>query len=91
LYVEDIFVLPEHRGKGHGRALMIALARLVVERGCGRFEWTVLDWNKPAIDFYRSLGAESKPEWIIQRVSGQALRDLAMREGFQEPGEKDRL
>ncbi|RYD82819.1 MAG: GNAT family N-acetyltransferase [Verrucomicrobiaceae bacterium] len=84
LYVEDLFVLPEHRGKGHGRALMIALARLAVERGCGRFEWTVLDWNKPSIDFYRSLGAESKSEWNIQRVSGSALRELAGRDLFTE-------
>ncbi len=82
LYVEDLFVLPEHRGKGLGRALMIALARLAVERGCGRFEWTVLDWNQPSIDFYRSLGAEAKSEWIIQRVTGPALRELAARELF---------
>jgi GNAT superfamily N-acetyltransferase len=83
LYVEDIFVLPEHRVKGHGRALMVSLAKLAVERGCGRFEWTVLDWNKPSIDFYRSLGAESKPEWVIQRVSGAALHELAEREVFK--------
>jgi GNAT superfamily N-acetyltransferase len=80
LYVEDIFVLPEARGRGYGRALMVALAQLAVQRGCGRFEWTVLDWNKPAIDFYRSLGAEAKSEWIIQRVSGNALQELARRE-----------
>jgi GNAT superfamily N-acetyltransferase len=86
LYVEDIFVLPEHRGKGHGRALMISLANLAVERGCGRFEWTVLDWNKPAIDFYRSLGAESKSEWVIQRVSGAALTELADRQLFNRGG-----
>lgn len=82
LYVEDLFVLPEHRGKGFGRALMIALARIAVERGCGRFEWTVLDWNQPSIDFYRSLGAESKSEWIIQRVTGSALQELARRDLF---------
>jgi len=82
LYVEDIFVLPEHRGKGYGRALMIHLAKVAHERGCGRFEWTVLDWNQPAIDFYRTLGAESKQEWIIQRVSGPALIELAGRPLF---------
>lgn len=86
LYLEDLFVLPEHQGKGHGRALMIALARLAVERGCGRFEWTVLDWNKPSIDFYRSLGAEPKSEWIIQRVAGTALRDLAAQGLFSSAG-----
>jgi GNAT superfamily N-acetyltransferase len=82
LYVEDLFVLPEHRGKGYGRALMIHLARIAEERGCGRFEWTVLDWNQPAIDFYRTLGAESKQEWIIHRVSGPALAELAQRPLF---------
>ncbi|HEV7868935.1 MAG TPA: GNAT family N-acetyltransferase [Chthoniobacteraceae bacterium] len=84
LYVEDVFVLPEHRGKGYGRALMVQLARVARDRGCGRFEWTVLDWNQRAIDLYRSLGAESKSEWIIQRVSGPALDSLAARPLFSE-------
>ena len=77
LYVEDLFVLPEHRGKGYGRALMLQLAKLARERGCGRFEWTVLDWNQRAIDFYKSLGAEPMSQWIIQRVTGPALEKLA--------------
>ena len=59
IYLEDLFVLPEHRGKGHGKALLSALAQLAIERGCGRFEWSVLDWNEPAIAFYRSLGAQA--------------------------------
>lgn len=79
LYLEDLFIEPEHRGKGYGRALMIHLARLARERDCGRFEWTVLDWNTPSIEFYRSLGAASKAEWIIQRVSGPELDALAAR------------
>jgi GNAT superfamily N-acetyltransferase len=82
LYVEDLFVLPEHRGKGYGRALMLQLAKVARERGCGRFEWTVLDWNQPAIDFYRSLGAEPMSQWIIQRVAGEALDKLASRPLF---------
>jgi GNAT superfamily N-acetyltransferase len=81
LYLEDLFVLPEHRRRGHGRALLVALARLAVERGCGRFEWSALAWNEPAIAFYRSLGAELMSEWRIFRVTGAALRDLAAREG----------
>jgi GNAT superfamily N-acetyltransferase len=82
LYVEDLFVLPEYRGKGYGRALMLQLAKVARERGCGRFEWTVLDWNQPAIDFYRSLGAEPMSQWIIQRVTGEALTKLASRPLF---------
>ena len=82
LYVEDVFVLPEYRGRGYGRALMIQLAKVAHQRGCGRFEWTVLDWNQPAIDFYRTLGAESKQEWVIQRISGPALAELASRPLF---------
>jgi GNAT superfamily N-acetyltransferase len=85
LYVEDVFVVPEHRGKGYGRALMVHLAKIAHERGCGRFEWAVLDWNQPAIDFYRTLGAEAKQEWIIQRVSGPALAELAARPLFTGP------
>ena len=77
LYLEDLFVRPEFRGRGVGLALMTYLARLAVERGCGRFEWSVLDWNTPAIDFYRRLGATGMDEWTVQRVSGDALRALA--------------
>ena len=77
LYLEDLFVRPEHRGAGLGKALMVELARIAVERGCGRFEWSVLDWNQPSIDFYRSLGAVGMDEWTVQRVSGDALQRLA--------------
>jgi len=83
LYVEDLFVLPEHRGKGYGRALMLQIAKIARERGCGRFEWTVLDWNQQAIDFYQSLGAEPMSQWIIQRVTGAALDRLADRPLFE--------
>ena len=82
LYLEDLFVWPHLRGLGIGRRLMVHLARLAVERGCGRFEWSVLDWNAPAIAFYRSLGAVGMDEWTVQRVSGEALRALAA----SEPG-----
>ncbi len=77
LYLEDLFVLPTHRGKGYGKALMIHLAKLAVQRDCGRFEWSVLDWNAPSIAFYRSLGAVGMEEWTVQRVSGDALLKLA--------------
>jgi GNAT superfamily N-acetyltransferase len=77
LYLEDLFVRPEFRRRGYGRALLVHLARLAVERGCGRFEWAVLDWNAPAIGFYRQLGAQILPEWRITRVTGAALASLA--------------
>ena len=77
IYLEDLYVRPEHRGSGHGKALLAELARICVERGYGRFEWWVLDWNTPAIDFYRSIGAEPMDEWTVQRVTGDALTDLA--------------
>lgn len=77
LYLEDLFVRPEFRGLGLGRALMIRLAKLAVQRGCGRFEWSVLDWNTPAIDFYRSLGAVGMDEWTVQRLDGEGLLALA--------------
>jgi GNAT superfamily N-acetyltransferase len=77
LYLEDLFVEPEHRGRGYGRALLRHLARLAVERGCGRFEWSVLDWNVDAQAFYRSLGAVVMPDWRITRVTGDALVALA--------------
>jgi GNAT superfamily N-acetyltransferase len=77
LYLEDLFVKPEHRGRGYGRALLAHLARLSVERGCGRVEWVVLDWNSPALAFYRSLGAESLDDWRVFRLTGEGLRRLA--------------
>jgi GNAT superfamily N-acetyltransferase len=77
LYLEDLFVEPAFRGKGIGKALLAHLAALAVERGCGRFEWSVLDWNTPAIDFYKSLGAEPLNEWTIHRLTGAALESLA--------------
>lgn len=77
LYLEDLFVQPAQRGRGYGKALMVYLARLALARGCGRFEWAVLDWNTPAIEFYRSLGAVPQDEWTVQRLSGEALRKLA--------------
>jgi GNAT superfamily N-acetyltransferase len=76
LYLEDLFVVPEARGRGYGKSLMRHVARVAVERGCGRFEWAVLDWNQPAIDFYRSLGAEVLPDWRIGRLTGNALAAL---------------
>ena len=77
LYLEDLFVFPEFRGRGIGRALLVHLARLAVERRCGRLEWAVLDWNEPAIRFYRSLGAAPMDEWTVMRVTGDGLRALA--------------
>jgi GNAT superfamily N-acetyltransferase len=77
LYLEDLFVLPEERGNGAGKALLAALARIAVRRGCGRMEWTVLDWNRPAIGFYRRLGAHLHKEWILTRLTGAPLRRLA--------------
>lgn len=77
LYLEDLFVRPQYRGLGLGKRLMVHLARLALERDCGRFEWSVLDWNESAIRFYRSLGATGLDEWTVQRVSGDALRTLA--------------
>jgi GNAT superfamily N-acetyltransferase len=77
LYLEDLFVLPEHRGLGIGRALLAHLARLAVERGCGRLEWSVLDWNAEAITFYERLGARANSEWTTYRVSGEAMHRLA--------------
>jgi GNAT superfamily N-acetyltransferase len=73
IYLEDLYVMPEHRGSGLGRALLMALASLAVERGYARLEWAVLDWNQPAIDFYSSLGAVAMDEWTVYRLSGDAL------------------
>ena len=83
LWLEDLFVAPAHRGVGIGRALLQALARLAVERNCGRFEWAVLDWNTPAIAFYESLGASVLPDWRIARVTGEPLARLAGSPGRQ--------
>jgi GNAT superfamily N-acetyltransferase len=77
LYLEDLFVKPEFRGQGIGRTLMRFLAHLANERDCGRMEWSVLDWNKRAIDFYESLGADVMPDWRICRLTGEALRRYA--------------
>jgi GNAT superfamily N-acetyltransferase len=77
LYLEDLFVLPDQRGRGHGKALLARLARLAVERDCGRFEWMVLDWNTPAIQFYEALGAALVPEWKLCRMTGDALERFA--------------
>ena len=77
IYLEYLFVKPEFRGKGYGKALLKKLAQIAVERGCGRFEWCCLDWNKPSIDFYLSLGAEPLEEWTIYRVAGNTLAQLA--------------
>ena len=77
LYLEDLFVRPAHRGSGLGQHLMAALARIAVQRDCGRFEWSVLDWNAPAIGFYRRIGAVGMHEWTVQRLEGEALHALA--------------
>ena len=77
LYLEDLFVLPEHRGKGYGKAILQKLATIAVELGCGRLEWWCLDWNKPSIDFYRSLGAEPMSGWTVYRLTGDTLKNLA--------------
>ena len=77
LYLEDLFVLPEHRGKGYGKAILQKLASIAQERNCGRMEWWCLDWNKPSIDFYRSLGAEPMSDWTVYRLTGETLNSLA--------------
>ena len=81
IYLEDVYVQPAMRGKGLGKALLLHLIRLAHERGCGRVEWSVLNWNTPAIDFYKSLGAEPLDEWTVFRVTGQTLVDLARNGG----------
>ena len=86
LYLEDLFVLPDHRGAGIGRALLVHLARIAVTRDCGRFEWTVLDWNEPSIRFYESLGAKRHGEWLIYRLTGDALATLASETADREDG-----
>ena len=77
LYLEDLFVRPELRGKGYGKALLIRLAQIARERGCGRMEWSVLDWNDPAIQFYKKLGARPMDEWTVYRLTGDGIAKLA--------------
>ena len=77
LYLEDLYVLPECRGRGYGKALLRRLAAIAAERGCGRMEWWCLDWNRPSIDFYKSLGAEPMDEWTVYRLTGDTLKNLA--------------
>ena len=79
LYLEDLYVRQSHRGKGYGTQLLARLAQLAMERNCGRFEWSVLDWNEPAINFYKTMGAEILPDWRICRVTGETLEYLARR------------
>ena len=77
IYLEDLYVRPEYRGRGYGKGLIHRLAALAVERGCGRLEWWCLDWNQPSIDFYLSLGAEPMSDWTVYRIAGKTLTDLA--------------
>lgn len=77
IYLEDLYVKQEYRGKGYGKALLSKLAQLAVSRGCGRLEWSCLDWNKPSIDFYLSLGAEPMEDWTVYRLTGDTLNRLA--------------
>lgn len=77
IYLEDLFVLPEYRGRGYGKGLLRKLAQIAVERGCGRLEWWCLDWNTPSIDFYKSLGAVPMEEWTTFRITGETLTSLA--------------
>jgi GNAT superfamily N-acetyltransferase len=86
LYLEDLFVKPEKRGKGYGRALLVELAKIARDRGCGRMEWAVLDWNEPAIKFYRALGAKSMEEWTVFRLTRDGISELAKSESItKEP------
>ena len=77
IYLEDLYVKPEYRGKGYGKGLLKQLASITVERGCGRLEWSCLDWNQPSIDFYRSLGAVPMDEWTVYRITGDTLTRMA--------------
>ena len=77
IYLEDLFVLEDYRGKGYGKKLLASLAALALERNCGRLEWAVLDWNEPSIEFYKSLGARMMDEWVINRMTGESLVKLA--------------
>ena len=80
IYLEDLYVSPEYRGKGYGKGLIKTLAEIAVERGCGRLEWWCLDWNKPSIDFYLSLGAEAMSDWTVYRIAGDTLQALGKKE-----------
>jgi len=77
LYLEDLYVSPKYRGRGAGKTLLRHLAKIAVSKDCGRFEWSVLDWNEPAMKFYESFGAKPQSEWIVYRLAGEALRDFA--------------
>ncbi|EQF25843.1 acetyltransferase family protein [Clostridioides difficile CD160] len=77
IYLEDLYVKPEFRGKGYGKAFLKKLASIAIERGCGRLEWWCLDWNKPSIDFYISMGAEPMKDWTVYRIAGDTLNNLA--------------
>ena len=77
LYLEDLYIMPEYRGHGYGKAMIKELARIAVERGCGRLEWWCLDWNQSSIDFYLSLGAKAMDEWTVYRITGESLRKLS--------------
>lgn len=77
IYLEDVYIRPEYRGKGYGKAILKKLAAIAVERGCGRMEWVCLDWNQPSIDFYLSLGAQPMSDWTLYRLTGDALAQLA--------------
>lgn len=79
IYLEDLYVQPEYRGRGHGKGLLKKLASIAVERGCGRLEWSCLDWNRPSIDFYLSLGAQPMSDWTVYRLAGNTLTELAER------------
>ncbi|MGM9592289.1 MAG: GNAT family N-acetyltransferase [Oscillospiraceae bacterium] len=77
IYLEDLYIQPEYRGRGHGKGLLKKLASIAVERGCGRLEWSCLDWNRPSIDFYLSLGAQPMSDWTVYRLAGNTLTELA--------------
>ena len=77
IYLEDLYVKPEYRGRGYGKGLLKQLAKIAMERGCGRLEWWCLDWNRPSIDFYLSMGAEPVKDWTVYRIAGETLTDLA--------------
>lgn len=81
IYLEDLFVLPEHRGRGYGKALLGKLAQIALERSCGRLEWSCLNWNEPSIEFYRSQGAVPMDEWTVYRLTGSTLESMAARTG----------
>jgi len=89
LYLEDLFIKPERRGKGYGRALLVDLAKIALERGCGRMEWAVLDWNEPAIKFYRALGAKPMEEWTVFRLTRDGIARLADTEQVDQEQEQE--